>query len=378
MIFDSLSNLSLTFSLEREETPMKKILSTTVIAITIFTCSIAAAKTITIEWDMSDTSNVTGYKMYYSYSSNMDPKILACETTNPDTTSLSCPNITLTSPVAYFTIAALTSDGEIESPIETHDASLSIVQNFIVITPGANLNPSALISSSSTSGAAPATIFFDGTGSSDPDGSIMSYSWDFGDGSTSKDTSLNHIYSSPGNYEVKLLVTDDGGAISVDQLTINVTEPSLISTSFAINFQPSTSPLPDQFVADSGTYYNEETGYGWTIVPGSLQLNDRDNDNSEDQSYDTNITFTPTGTWELSLPNGEYQVTIAIGDPYLSETYYQHIQIEGIPVIDNLPIYQGNNWETITSIISVNDGRMTFTFEGSNKYAKLCWIKVQK
>ena len=226
MIFDSLSNLSLTFSLEREETPMKKILSTTVIAITIFTCSIAAAKTITIEWDMSDTSNVTGYKMYYSYSNNMDNKILACETNNPDITSLSCSNITFTSPISYWTIGAVTSTGELESIPKSYDATLMKVQNFAVLTPGANSPPTAIISSDPTSGTAPATIFFDGTESSDPDGTIVSYAWNFGDGSTGSSSFVNHTYASPGSYNVLLSVTDDRGDTDNDQLTITVNEPS--------------------------------------------------------------------------------------------------------------------------------------------------------
>ena len=208
--------------------PMKKILSTTVIAITIFTCSIAAAKTVTIEWEMSETSNVTGYKMYYSYSSNMDNKLLACETTNPDITSLSCPNITFTSPISYFTIAAISSTGEQESPIEKHDASLSLVQNFMITTPGVNLSPTASISSNSTSGTAPATIFFDGTGSYDTDGTIISYAWDFGDGSIGSGSSVNHTYAYPGSYNVLLSVTDDREDTNGEQLTITVTEPTLV------------------------------------------------------------------------------------------------------------------------------------------------------
>lgn len=61
---------------------------------------------------------------------------------------------------------------------------------------------------------------FDGTGSTDIDGSIQSYAWDFGDGATSTDAITGHEYSSSGEYEVSLVVTDDDGA--TDEITTQV------------------------------------------------------------------------------------------------------------------------------------------------------------
>lgn len=59
---------------------------------------------------------------------------------------------------------------------------------------------------------------FDGTGSSDADGTIARYDWNFGDGTTSsQDGSADgayHTYSAPGSYTVTLTVTDDGGCSS--------------------------------------------------------------------------------------------------------------------------------------------------------------------
>jgi PKD repeat protein len=48
--------------------------------------------------------------------------------------------------------------------------------------------------------------------SSDPDGSIVSRSWDFGDGDTSTSTNPSHNYAAAGTYNVTLSVTDDDGA----------------------------------------------------------------------------------------------------------------------------------------------------------------------
>jgi PKD repeat protein len=52
---------------------------------------------------------------------------------------------------------------------------------------------------------------FNGTGSADSDGSITSYAWDFGDGSTGTGATPQHTYAAAGTYTVKLTVTDDRG-----------------------------------------------------------------------------------------------------------------------------------------------------------------------
>ena len=56
------------------------------------------------------------------------------------------------------------------------------------------------------------TCSFDGSGSSDADGSITTYSWDFGDNGTGSGATRSHTYSSAGLYNVQLTVTDDVGA----------------------------------------------------------------------------------------------------------------------------------------------------------------------
>ena len=52
-------------------------------------------------------------------------------------------------------------------------------------------------------------LLFDGTNSTDPDGTIISYLWDFGDGATGTGAMTVHTYNAPGTYTVELCVTDD-------------------------------------------------------------------------------------------------------------------------------------------------------------------------
>lgn len=69
------------------------------------------------------------------------------------------------------------------------------------------------------------TVSVDGSASTDPDGSIASYKWNFGDGSTGTGASATHAYTTSGTYTVSLVVTDNKGATSTaatKDVTVNV------------------------------------------------------------------------------------------------------------------------------------------------------------
>lgn len=56
------------------------------------------------------------------------------------------------------------------------------------------------------------SVTFDASGSSDPDGDIARYAWDFGDGGTGEGKVVNHAFANPGQFTVILTVTDAAGA----------------------------------------------------------------------------------------------------------------------------------------------------------------------
>ena len=90
------------------------------------------------------------------------------------------------------------------------------------IQSGANQSPTAAISAAPTSGTAPLTVHLDGSGSSDPDGSIVSLGWAFGDGGTGTGPQLDHAYVAAGSYTATLTVTDDAGASDTATVIISV------------------------------------------------------------------------------------------------------------------------------------------------------------
>ncbi|MGH8636270.1 MAG: PKD domain-containing protein, partial [Burkholderiales bacterium] len=65
-------------------------------------------------------------------------------------------------------------------------------------------------------------IVFDGRRSFDADGTVASYEWDFGDGTTATGSQSRHAYLVPGDYTVTLTVTDADGAVATDALQASV------------------------------------------------------------------------------------------------------------------------------------------------------------
>lgn len=88
----------------------------------------------------------------------------------------------------------------------------------VAYTGSVNRAPTAAISATPTSGAAPLTVSFNGSGSSDPDaGDTLTYIWNFGDGSAARETSTpttSYTYQTAGTYTAQLTVRDNRGATS--------------------------------------------------------------------------------------------------------------------------------------------------------------------
>ncbi|HET6752339.1 MAG TPA: PQQ-dependent sugar dehydrogenase, partial [Jiangellaceae bacterium] len=90
----------------------------------------------------------------------------------------------------------------------------------------ANQPPTAVAQAAPTTGSAPLTVAFNGTGSTDPDpGDTLSYAWDLdGDGAYDDSTASQpiHTYTTQGSYNASLRVTDSHGASDTDSVTITV------------------------------------------------------------------------------------------------------------------------------------------------------------
>lgn len=101
--------------------------------------------------------------------------------------------------------------------------------------PAQNLIPTARFSFNPNNALAPAIVTLNGLASQDLDGQIVSYNWNFGDGTTATGSIVSHNFIAAGTYNVRLTVTDNLGAqgtlTQLVTLISDVTPPSLSSIS---------------------------------------------------------------------------------------------------------------------------------------------------
>jgi PKD repeat protein len=179
-----------------------------------------------------------------------------------------------------------------------------------------NEAPVAQASASPTTGEAPLEVSFDGSGSSDTDGTIVSYAWDFGDGATGTGAVVSHTYGAAGSYAATLTVTDDDGATATtDPITITVEAAnvpptvSLVAPDDGATFTEG-DPIPIAATVDdpdgsvqrvrffaNGTLLQEDTSapfeMNWVnATPGTHDLKARARDN--DGAWSTSVVHTIT------------------------------------------------------------------------------------
>ena len=109
-------------------------------------------------------------------------------------------------------------------------------------------------------------VAFDASGSSDADGTVASYSWDFGDGSTGTGVSPTHTYAEAGSYPVVLTVTDNGGATAGVTQAV-VTRVNQLPTA---SFTSTSADLTATFDAAASTDLDGTIdSYAWAFGDGS-------------------------------------------------------------------------------------------------------------
>jgi PKD repeat protein len=139
----------------------------------------------------------------------------------------------------------------------------SFTDAFSIGPPGTNTPPTARFTNACNA----LVCSFNGSTSSDADGSIAGYAWDFGDGTTGSGASPSHTYATAGNYDVTLTVTDDKGATGAVTRTISVSSapaPAPVA-SFTANPMSGTAPLTVNFT-DTST--GSPTSWAWEFGDG--------------------------------------------------------------------------------------------------------------
>ena len=141
---------------------------------------------------------------------------------------------------------------------------------------GSNLNPVAVVSVVSGPKVVDlgTSIQFDGSESTDEDGTVVSYKWDFGDGTTGTNKQEIHKFLHPGDFIVSLSVTDDKGAVGTNdrKLTyITVLHPEVSQSS---DSPPHAIISVKSSVIASGSEIEFSGAGSWSWVDNSASTSD--------------------------------------------------------------------------------------------------------
>jgi PKD repeat protein len=123
------------------------------------------------------------------------------------------------------------------------------------------------------------TVNFDSNGSSDLDGYITDYTWDFGDGGSSNEANPSHVYNNVGNFTAVLTVTDDMGATAASSLSITAQGSSvgcvsdcMLVDQIAMSFKRKAKAVKAvvMSVDEYGNQVGDASVYAvWTLPDGS-------------------------------------------------------------------------------------------------------------
>lgn len=137
-----------------------------------------------------------------------------------------------------------TTAGTYNATLTVEDDMGATSQSNVVITVTEPVNNPPIVKAfaDKVSGTIPVTVTFDGTSSSDIDGNIVSYLWNFGDETTSTSAFVQHTYTSAGIYNATLTVTDDDNAVTKSSnITITATSPIVTTIDTPTNLTSSVN-----------------------------------------------------------------------------------------------------------------------------------------
>jgi len=117
---------------------------------------------------------------------------------------------------------------------------LGVVLSFMFAT--ANTPPVASFEVLASADGSQATMILDATASHDPDGTVVTYQWSYGDNSTGSGVTKTHTFPTVSTFTIMLVVTDNGGASHWASQTIDLTQPIVSQT------PPGEAAVPNDIV----------------------------------------------------------------------------------------------------------------------------------
>ncbi|MCB1049812.1 MAG: PKD domain-containing protein [Acidobacteria bacterium] len=145
-------------------------------------------------------------------------------------------------------------------------AGETTTKNLTVTT---NENPTPQITFSPGNPQVGETVFFDGSTSTDSDGVVQSYFWNFGDGTSAEGVTAEHAYGQARDYQVTLRVRDDAGAEAATAMVVPVGANQPPTAEFSIS--PDEPRVGDLITFNAGASSDPDgtiSEYRWTLGNG--------------------------------------------------------------------------------------------------------------
>ncbi|MDH7517329.1 MAG: NosD domain-containing protein [Candidatus Thermoplasmatota archaeon] len=204
-------------------------------------------------------------------------------------------------------------------------------------------------------------ITFNGTGSFDLDGSIVSYSWSFGDGTTGTGVSPKHTYSTNGNYTVTLTVTDNEGKTGSDTTYVNISE----------FIQTKTTPEILEYLNNKYSINLTELFYSF----------DSDGDGVQDGFYDPNDVLKSTHTGRINI-SGDICFLISINDTIIPE-FIWNITENKIVLVSHvscsiIDVIEDKDEDSATVKVKAQKTNGWIFFDVEDKFPKATQLVVKK
>jgi large repetitive protein len=168
------------------------------------------------------------------------------------------------------------------------------------------------------------------------------------------------------------------GAADADYLITHLNGTLSVTPAFSvnINFQPAAAPVfPGYFEDDGSVFGNRGNGYtyGWNVKSANT-TRDRDSALSPDQRYDTLNEMKNGRIWEISVPNGNYNVFLVAGDADRFDSIFR-INVEGVLTVSGTPM-SSTRWISGSRTVTVSDGRLTVSNGSGANNNKICFIDI--
>ena len=285
---------------------------------------------------------------------------------------------------AVYTLAVGAHDGGRDAPTRAVSELDAVADRTdeIPAVPGDEQPPTATLAISDGTVRVGETVTFDASQSSDPDGAIVSYAWDFdGDGTTDAiGETVTHSYDEPGQYEVVLRVTDadentatDTGAITVEATNESPTatfssSPDTPETGTTVTFDASQSSDPDGAIT---TYEWDFDGDGTTDATGEAVTHSY----GESGDYTVELTVfdgdgaSDTVTEIVTVATSEQAPTANLSVSSMSPTTGEAVTFDATESSDPDGSIVSYEWDFDgDGTVEETGGTVTHTFEESGTY----------